>query len=114
MRRLNVQPKKKLGNPGRHLRRLARWPERIVEQVPDSSLLVEERYWNFKLPVAAKLVDPPYATNAIRKACLATLFRPPEPNGLGFLGGTRLVIFDEETPDQLVEYTNWVWAFPRR
>ncbi|WP_063046890.1 DUF3916 domain-containing protein [Nocardia pseudovaccinii] len=187
MRRLDLQPTKKLRNPRRHLRQLARWPERIVEQIPDSSSLVDERYWNFKLPAAEKLVEPPYATNAIRKACLVALFeaaeavehsarrpensrvaclvttpflfssevtiflsedyfhsflpvpdvqrtdyrdgwveaspadasllnpiRPPEPNGLEFFGGTRLLQFDEEGSHHLIDSINWVWAFPRR
>ncbi|MFX0580621.1 DUF3916 domain-containing protein [Nocardia nepalensis] len=187
MRRLDLQPKKKLRNPGRHLRQLARWPERIVEQIPDASRLVDQRYWNFKLPVIAKLVEPPYATNAIRTACLAAVFaaaeaversarrpensrvaclvttpflfnsevtiflsedyfhgflpvadvgrttyqggwvetspadaslldpiRPPEPNGLEFLGGTRFLEFDEDLPDHLFDSINWIWAFPRK
>lgn len=187
MRRLDLQPKKKLRNPGRHLRQLARWPDRIVDQIPDSTALVDQRYWNFKLPVVDKLVEPPYATNAIRRACLVALFaaaeavehsarrpehcrvaclvttpflfssevtiflsedyfhsffpvpdvqrtdylggwiegspadaslldpiRPPEPKRLELLGGTRIRQFDEELPDHLVDYINWIWAFPRK
>ncbi|MGY4102297.1 DUF3916 domain-containing protein [Nocardia sp. R16R-3T] len=185
MRRLDLQPKKKLRNPGRHLRQLARWPERIADRIPDSTSLADQRYWNFKLPVIDKLVEPPYATNAIRRACLIALFaaaeaversarrpensrvaclvttpflfssevrlflsedyfhsflpaadvqratyqggwietspadpslldpiRPPEPNGLEFLGGTRFLQFDEELPDHLFDSINWIWAFP--
>ncbi|MEV6560991.1 DUF3916 domain-containing protein [Nocardia sp. NPDC051756] len=76
MRRLDLHPAKKLRNPGRHLRRLAQWPEWIVDQIPDT--FAEQRYWNFKIPVFNKLVDSPQTTNAIRKACLATIFAAAE------------------------------------
>ena len=62
MRRLDLYPKKKLRNPARHLRELARWPERIIDQLPDPAQLAGQRYWNFKVPVFAKLVEPPHAT----------------------------------------------------
>ncbi|MFB8280911.1 DUF3916 domain-containing protein [Nocardia colli] len=76
MRRLDLNPDKKLRNPGRHLRRLAQWPEWIVDQIPES--FADQRYWNFKIPVFNKLVDSPQTTNAIRKTCLATLFAAAE------------------------------------
>ncbi|MFI6046295.1 DUF3916 domain-containing protein [Nocardia sp. NPDC051321] len=74
MRRLDLNPTKKLRNPGRHLRQLALWPERIVDQIPGSATRTDQRYWNFKIPVFNKLVDSPQTTNAIRKECLAILF----------------------------------------
>ncbi|MEU7142896.1 DUF3916 domain-containing protein [Nocardia sp. NPDC046473] len=74
MRRLDLQPAKKLRNPGRHLRRLAQWPEWIADQIPKADTLADQRYWNFKIPVFNKLVDSPQTTNAIRKTCLATVF----------------------------------------
>lgn len=198
MRRLDVRPAKKLRNPGRHLRQLARWPERIVDQIPDVSDFKYGRFWNFKVAVFAKLVEPPHATKATRTACLTALFaaaeaverssrRPrdcriaclvttpflfesevtifleedyfgsflppakpsrtefdggwieatplppasagwpaeqppfntdfdpvPQPEGLSFYGGTRLVECDPEWKDGLVTRTNWVWAYPRR
>ncbi|MFD6160224.1 DUF3916 domain-containing protein [Nocardia sp. NPDC060256] len=78
MRRLDLNPDKKLRNPGRHLRRLAQWPERIADQIPDADILADRRYWNFKIPVFNKLVDSRQTTNAIRKTCLAILFAAAE------------------------------------
>jgi hypothetical protein len=187
MRRLDVRPQKKLRNPARHLRRLAQWPQRIVDQIPQASQLDGERFWNFKIPVFSKVCDPPHATPETQRACLAALFataaaieqspgrppnsriavlattpflfesevtifvdedyfrsflqvpatkradfdggwieaspadgneiaalRPPEPAGLAFMGGTKLVEFEAEWPDRLITRINWVWAFPRR
>lgn len=74
MRRLDLQPKKKLRNPGRHLRALARWPERIIAQLPAAAQVEGERFWNFKVPVFAKLVEPPHATPETQRACLAAIF----------------------------------------
>ncbi|RYD91217.1 MAG: hypothetical protein EOP61_27995, partial [Sphingomonadales bacterium] len=56
MRRLDTYPLKKLRNPARHLRALARWPERIADQLPDADLLARihasgDRFWNYKVPV---------------------------------------------------------------
>jgi hypothetical protein len=78
MRRLDLQPKKKLRNPGRHLRQLARWPDRITEQIPDAAAMTDQLYWNFKIPVTEKLIDPSRATDAVRKGCLAALFAAAE------------------------------------
>src|SRR5262245_61983991 len=78
MRRLDLHPRKKLRNPQRHLRQLARWPERIVDQLPDPALLAGQRYWNFKVPVFAKLVEPPHATPETQRACIAALFAAAE------------------------------------
>jgi len=187
MRRLDFRPLKKLRNPGRHLRALARWPERIVGQLPDAGLLAGETFWNFKIPVFSKLVEGRYATDEARRACLAALFAaaeaverserrpagcrvavlvttpqlfdsevtlflnedyfagfrpmirtertpydggwvegapanpvelagvlPPAPDGLEFLGGTRLTQMDDQWGEEPVVRTNWVWAFPRR
>ncbi len=74
MRRLDLKPKKKLRNPGRHLRALALWPERIIEQLPAAARVEGERFWNFKVPVFAKLVEPPHATPETQRACLAAIF----------------------------------------
>jgi len=78
MRRLDLYPKKKLRNPARHLRELARWPERIIDQLPDPAQLAGQRYWNFKVPVFAKLVEPPHATQEAQRACIAALFAAAE------------------------------------
>ena len=72
-RRLDVRPAKKLRNPGRHLRALARWPDRIEAQLPHPRQVEGERFWNFKVPVFAKVVDPPHATQETQRACLAAI-----------------------------------------
>lgn len=74
MRRLDLRPLKKLRNPARHLRSLARWPERIVEHLPDAELVAGERFWNFKVPVFSKVVEPPHATAETQRACIAAIF----------------------------------------
>lgn len=74
MRRLDIRPRKKLRNPARHLRALARWPERIVEQLPTPEQVNGERFWNFKVPVFAKVVEPPHATVDTQRACFAAIF----------------------------------------
>lgn len=78
MRRLDLHPSKKLRNPGRHLRRLARWPERIVGELAaleqrDREAHLGGRFWNFKVPVFQKLVDPPHATVVMQQACIAAV-----------------------------------------
>lgn len=78
MRRLDVRPLKKLRNPARHLRSLARWPERIVGQLPGPGDLAGERFWNFKVPVFSKLVEPPHATADAQRACIAAIFAAAE------------------------------------
>jgi hypothetical protein len=72
MRRLDLKPDKKLRNPERHLRQLARWPEEIVASLPDDFSGL--RFWNAKVPVASKLIEPPHATPETQRACLAALF----------------------------------------
>jgi len=78
MRRLDLHPQRKLRNPGRHLRALARWPERIVAQLPSPARCAGERFWNFKIPVYAKLVEPPHATLETQRACIATILAAAE------------------------------------
>jgi len=78
MRRLDIRPLKKLRNPARHLRVLARWPERIVAQLPDAELMAGERFWNFKAPVHSKAVNPPHATAETRRGCIAAIFAAAE------------------------------------
>lgn len=72
-RRLDVRPAKKLRNPGRRLRALTRWPEWIEEQLPHPRQVEGERFWNIKVPVFAKVVDPPHATEAAQLACVAAI-----------------------------------------
>lgn len=78
MRRLDVRPLKKLRNPARHLRALARWPERIVRQLPEAGDLAADRFWNFKVPVFSKVVEPPHATVDMQRACIAVIFAAAE------------------------------------
>ncbi len=74
MRRLDLRPRKKLRNPARHLRSLARWPQQIIEQLPKAETAAAERFWNFKVPVFSKLVEPPHATPQTQRACIAAIF----------------------------------------
>lgn len=78
MRRLDLYPRRKLRNPERHLRALARWPSRIVEHLPSPEQCAGERFWNFKVPVYSKLVDPPHATAVTQRACIATILAAAE------------------------------------
>ena len=187
MRRLDTRPKKKLRNPGRHLRALARWPERIVQHLPAAADLEGGRFWNFKVPVFSKLVEGRHATPEAQRACIAAIFAaaeaversparpagcrvaclvttpflfesevtlfvdedyfrsflpspkttrtefdggwiegspanpaviapilPPAPEGLAFMGGTRLLEHDPAWERIEAVRNNWVWAYPRR
>lgn len=78
MRRLDLRPRKKLRNAARHLRVLARWPDRIVKQLPAAAELAGERFWNFKVPVFSKVVEPPHATVETQRACIAAIFAAAE------------------------------------
>jgi hypothetical protein len=78
MRRLDLRPRKKLRNPGRHLRQLAQWPDQIVTQLPSAEQARGEMFWNFKVPVFSKLVEPPHATPDMQRACVAAIFAAAE------------------------------------
>jgi hypothetical protein len=78
MRRLDLHPLRKLRNPDRHLRALARWPERLVAQLPTAGQCAGERFWNFRVPVYSKLVDPPHAILQTQRACLAAILAAAE------------------------------------
>jgi hypothetical protein len=78
MRRLDLRPSKKLRNPGRHLRRLAQWPERIVTQLPTEKEAAGGMFWNFKVPVFSKVIEPPHATPETQRACVAAIFAAAE------------------------------------
>ena len=107
MRRLDLHPAKKLRNPDRHLRQLAHWPENIVASLPDPEALAGQRFWNAKVPVSAKLIEPPHATPTTQRACLAALFaaaqaielsprRPPNCR-LAVLAATPFMLSSEVT-----------------
>ncbi len=74
MRRLDLHPKRTLRNAQRHLRGLAQWPDRIAEGLPTPEQQGSERFWNFKLPVFQKVVDPPHATGEAQRVCVAAMF----------------------------------------
>lgn len=83
MRRLDTRPLKKLRNPARHLRSLAKWPSDIADQLPDADLLARihdsgDRFWNYKVPVFSKLVEPPHATPETQRACIAAILAAAE------------------------------------
>ncbi|HOY77945.1 MAG TPA: DUF3916 domain-containing protein [Hyphomonadaceae bacterium] len=83
MRRLDTRPLKKLRNPQRHLRALAKWPAQIIDQLPDADLLARihasgDRFWNYKVPVFSKLVEPPHATPEAQRACIAAILAAAE------------------------------------
>lgn len=78
MRRLDLHPSRKLRNPGRHLRALARWPQRVVDQLPSEEQRGDARFWNFKVPVFSKLVDPPHATPETQRTCIAAILAAAE------------------------------------
>lgn len=78
MRRLDLRPSKKLRNPKRHLRQVGRWPERIVSQLPTQGQAAGEMFWNFKVPVFSKVVEPPHATPETQRACVAAIFAAAE------------------------------------
>ncbi|MEQ1781690.1 MAG: DUF3916 domain-containing protein [Hyphomonadaceae bacterium] len=73
MRRLDLHPDKKLRNAQRHLRRLAQWPEWIVEGLPAPEEYLGRRFLNLKIPVFAKVSDPPHATVETQRACIAAI-----------------------------------------
>lgn len=82
-RRLDIHPSKKLRNPGRHLRQLALWPERIVDEMVargarDAAGHFGGRFWNFKVPVFQKLVEPPQATVETQRACILAVMQAAE------------------------------------
>lgn len=60
------------------MRRLARWPEQIVAELAaleqrDRAAHLGGRFWNCKVPVFQKLVDPPQATLDTQRACIAAV-----------------------------------------
>ncbi len=75
MRRLDLSPQKKLRNPARHVRSLARWPDSVELDLPETDELKGQRYWAFKIPVFSKAVEPPHATRETQRACIAALFQ---------------------------------------
>lgn len=79
VRRTDLHPDRKLRDPQREMELLAQWPEQIVgtmlalgERKPEAHF--GGRYWNFKIPVNQKLVEPPYATAETQRLCIAQIF----------------------------------------
>ena len=67
MRRIAFSNKKVRGVP-RRLRALARWANSFKGFFPDD-LAKTTRYYNFKIPVLATMVEGKQATDAIRRQC---------------------------------------------
>lgn len=78
MRRLDFHPKRRLRNPGRHLRSLARWPERIITQLPTNAELEGSAFSNFRIPAYAKLLEPPHTRPEWLAAALQSVFAAAE------------------------------------
>ena len=75
MRRLDLHPRRKLRNPGRHLRSLRRWAEGFGQfRWNDYSESPHNRnYVNWKVPIYAKLVSEPHTTSAIQTEVMQQL-----------------------------------------
>jgi hypothetical protein len=74
MRRIDLHSKRKLKNPGRHLRSLKRWSEAVHLSFEDGVIPhSDEMYWNIRLPVYAKICDPPHTKPEYQRACVEAL-----------------------------------------
>lgn len=74
MRRLDLQPLRKLRNPARHLRALKKWQDTIHGTFQNGLHPHDcDKYWNIKLPVYAKLCNPPHTTPDLQRACVDAL-----------------------------------------
>jgi hypothetical protein len=74
MRRLDLQPLKRLRNPGRHLRALDRWAAGFEGFFPDAGALGLDQpmlYW--KVPIPSKLVADKHTTPEIRRRVILAL-----------------------------------------
>lgn len=95
------------------MRGFARWPDLIEEHLPEQSQVEGERFWNFKIPVWEKAVDPPHATVETQRTCLAVILaamarleasaRTPRPCRVaclvetpGLFGSEVTLFFDED------------------
>ena len=74
-RRLDLHPRKKLRNPGRHLRALTAWASDPCRWLPENKTLEAwgAEYWHCKVPIYDKLVSSRDTTPAIRKAVAQSL-----------------------------------------
>ena len=74
MRRLDLHPKRKLRNPARHLRALKQWQNSIHRSFQDGIHPHDiDQYWNIKLPVYAKLCNPPHTSPEYQRQCIEAL-----------------------------------------
>ena len=65
---------KKLRDAPRRLRDLQHWAESLKGTFPCSvELENRSRYWNYKIPTRAGLIDPPATTQKIQQACARSL-----------------------------------------
>lgn len=69
MRRLAIMERKKVRGVPRRLRALARWADQFAgRHVPRPAR--GDKYWNWKIPVYAGLVNPPTTTPALQGECM--------------------------------------------
>lgn len=71
MRRLSISNKKVRGVP-RKLRWLADWSENFKGYFPDD-IPLSERYWNWKIPVTANMVQGKHAKRDVKAQCAQRL-----------------------------------------
>ncbi|PII17113.1 hypothetical protein CR920_15515 [Stenotrophomonas indicatrix] len=65
---------KKLRDAPRRLRYLQRWAGRFVDEFPTpEELQTNARYWHYKIPTRAALIEGPASTPALQRACAQAL-----------------------------------------
>ena len=74
MRRISVKrPKAKVRGVERRMRALDKWADSFDGYFP--SEYSQERYWNWKLPVLDRLVEPPTTSDEIQSRCAQAILR---------------------------------------
>jgi len=72
--RPGTRGQKKLRDAPRRLRYLQRWAGRFVDEFPTpEELQTNTRYWNYKIPTRAGLIEGPASTPALQRACAQAL-----------------------------------------
>ena len=74
MRRISInRPRAKVRGVERRLRALDKWADSFEGYFP--SEYSQEKYWNWKLPVLDRLVEPPTTNHEIQACCAQALLR---------------------------------------
>lgn len=74
MRRLDLHPKRKLKNPGRHLRSLRRWADGFAGfDWSAHRSQADQNFLHWRIPIHAKLVSEPHTTPQIQAEVLQCL-----------------------------------------